>query len=65
MFIKPQFTTNSLNIFQMNQCMQDHGMSQFHKGPGEFVKQTCVSEVSLHFEFELDTLGFEVSPQKK
>jgi hypothetical protein len=34
------------------------GLSQLHKGPGEFAKQTCVGKVSHHFELELNTLGF-------
>jgi len=43
----------------------NHELSQLHKGPGEFAKQTCVGKVSHHFELELNTLGFWVAPQIK
>ena len=73
MFIKSQFTTNAQSILQLNQCTHGHAWSwtvapfQRSLGGCEWFHrhQKCVGDESLHFQLEMNTLGFSNLPTYK
>ena len=67
--IKSQFTTNTQNILHLNQCTSSHVLSwnvalfETSRGACELFdrRQECFSELSLHFELQLNALEFGLS----
>jgi len=73
LFIKSQFTTDSQNILDLNQCTPGHVCSwatrRFQRSWGVCKwfdrHKKCVATVSAHFQLQLNTLGFLSDPTDK
>jgi hypothetical protein len=66
LLIEPQFARNAQNVLCLAQCTHGYVWScnvaplQMFRGACEWFdrQQKCLGEVSFHFQFELNTLGF-------